>query len=329
MTMSDEDQDVLTQEPEQAPEQDQIFDNPADGPIDGEPPQGDDAPQVSYETETRAREMGWRPKEEWNGDPDAWRPADDFVRRGEEIMPIVKARADRAERKLAEHETKHQEEIKRIKSEFEDRTRRNEHMSQVALERQRKQIFDEYERRKDEAVRDGNKEAYDEAKRLQREDLTDFEQSVAPQYQEPEPTEPETKRPELPPEIRQPVEAWIEKNAWFNRDADMNSLAQSVHNRLIREKPGMTLEENLEAVTREVRQRFPEKFGQTRTQQHAPSFEGGGRTSSGGGGRNGRGWNDMPAEARRDGERYIADGLFGKDPKKARETYAQEYWSQE
>ena len=44
--------------------------------------QQDPAPQVdSYEQQ--AREQGWRPKEEYEGDPEKWRPAKEFVERGE------------------------------------------------------------------------------------------------------------------------------------------------------------------------------------------------------------------------------------------------------
>lgn len=32
-----------------------------------------------------ASEMGWTPKETWRGDPDKWRPADEFIRKGHEI----------------------------------------------------------------------------------------------------------------------------------------------------------------------------------------------------------------------------------------------------
>ena len=44
--------------------------------------QQDSTSQVdSYEQQ--AREQGWRPKEEYEGDPEKWRPAKEFVERGE------------------------------------------------------------------------------------------------------------------------------------------------------------------------------------------------------------------------------------------------------
>ena len=33
-----------------------------------------------------ARDLGWTPKEDWQGDPDKWKPADQFIRDGREIQ---------------------------------------------------------------------------------------------------------------------------------------------------------------------------------------------------------------------------------------------------
>lgn len=41
------------------------------------------------ESETRARTMGWLPKDRYKGKPENWLPADDYLKRGEEILPIL------------------------------------------------------------------------------------------------------------------------------------------------------------------------------------------------------------------------------------------------
>ena len=47
-----------------------------------QPEQKQVTPEVdSYELQ--AREQGWKPKEEYEGDPEKWRPAKEFVERGE------------------------------------------------------------------------------------------------------------------------------------------------------------------------------------------------------------------------------------------------------
>lgn len=52
----------------------------------------DDAGDSGNEqVEREARSLGWVPKEQFRGPPEQWRDADEFVRRGREILPIVTA----------------------------------------------------------------------------------------------------------------------------------------------------------------------------------------------------------------------------------------------
>ena len=51
-----------------------------------EVPQGDDAPPPAPSVEELAQRMGWKPKEQFRGDPDKWRPADEFILQGHEIQ---------------------------------------------------------------------------------------------------------------------------------------------------------------------------------------------------------------------------------------------------
>ena len=44
----------------------------------------------SPDIEARARAMGWRPQEEFNGDPAKWKPAEDFVAKGENDLPVLR-----------------------------------------------------------------------------------------------------------------------------------------------------------------------------------------------------------------------------------------------
>lgn len=43
------------------------------------------------EIEARARDWGWSPKDQWRGNPDGWLDAPEFVRRGEQVLPILQA----------------------------------------------------------------------------------------------------------------------------------------------------------------------------------------------------------------------------------------------
>lgn len=58
-------------------------------------PEGEALPAEVIETEAEptepdpvealAAEIGWSPKDQWRGDPEAWRPADEFIRSGRDI----------------------------------------------------------------------------------------------------------------------------------------------------------------------------------------------------------------------------------------------------
>jgi hypothetical protein len=43
---------------------------------------------VLTEIEQRASSRGWVPKDEWDGDPEEWRPAKEFIDRGELFKKI-------------------------------------------------------------------------------------------------------------------------------------------------------------------------------------------------------------------------------------------------
>lgn len=47
--------------------------------------------------EQRARDMGWRPLDEWNGPEENWKSAEDFLRVADNYMPVLKERLTKLE----------------------------------------------------------------------------------------------------------------------------------------------------------------------------------------------------------------------------------------
>ena len=47
---------------------------------------------MAEDIEKQARTMGWVPKDEFKGDESRWKSAEDFVKDGEEILPILRER---------------------------------------------------------------------------------------------------------------------------------------------------------------------------------------------------------------------------------------------
>ncbi|HMX93405.1 MAG TPA: hypothetical protein PLY42_18695, partial [Nitrospira sp.] len=61
---------------------------------------GNDSQERDWETE--ARDLGWRPEEDFKGDKSLWVDAQTFVKRGEEVMPILKSQLKTLKGELAE-----------------------------------------------------------------------------------------------------------------------------------------------------------------------------------------------------------------------------------
>jgi ElaB/YqjD/DUF883 family membrane-anchored ribosome-binding protein len=79
---------------------------------------------VPPEVETKAKSLGWAPKEEWRGDPEHWIDAQTFLRRGEEVLPILKENNKRLQSTVEELRSKLNaatesiEELKKFNSEM-------------------------------------------------------------------------------------------------------------------------------------------------------------------------------------------------------------------
>jgi hypothetical protein len=238
----------------------------------------------------QAKDMGWVEKNEWRGNPDHWRSPDEYVRRGHEVLPIVRSQLERAkaeqqkreeefERARREYEERNrrqdedaralQERLEAQKREFDDRTERNERMARIALERQRKTFLEQIDAAKYNAVSAGDRQTYDGLMERERQFYAEV-RTEDEQYQ-PQPLrrEPEqTSRKEEPPQVAPLVlrdqrvrDEWLEKNPWFNRSNELNIEAQKVHVELWEKFPGIDLAENLSRVTSEMKKRHPEKFG--------------------------------------------------------------------
>ena len=57
------------------------------------------------------------------------------------------------------------------------------------------------------------------------------------------------------------TQAWLDKNQWYGVDEDMSFLAMGIHRRLEREGVPIGSEHYFNMIDKEMRQRFPEKFG--------------------------------------------------------------------
>jgi len=319
-------------------------------PIPGEaPPQEQGVapayqqPTVSPEVESQARRWGWVPREQWRGASERWSTADEFVRKGKEIVPIARDLLSKSEARVRELEQK----IGESAAQFTDRIRRLEGMTQVALNKQRDQLWAQYEGLKAQAAEQADMARYHALTNEQARALQEFQPEAAIERNIREnPTPQPQQQQKLDPEVERITVEWIGRNPWFNRDKALTDAATAIHGDLMDAKPGLSLSENFAETDRALRAAFPHKFGPapasndqqppTQQQAHAPSVEGGGRQPGGSNSR--RGWNDINADDRRMAEKsqlryFLPPGMEPEkasqaDMKKARDEYAKDYWEQ-
>ena len=247
---------------------------------------------VSPEILAKAEKMGWTPKEQFRGDPEKWRPADEYVERGEQVLPILKAHNRRIEKELAE--------VKNTLKEF------GEYHTQTEKRAYEKALTELKEQRA-KAVADGDGAMFtkvDEAIEKIKDDLQEKSKRVAKDDYDPV------------------FDEWKERNSWLNdpkMEAYGNSMAQ-----YLRETKGITVvgAEFLELVTKEVKEAFPHKFENPK-RNAAVSVETGSPPRKGG-----KSFADMSAESRSACER-MAKAAYLDNPKEAqrfKDNFVKQYF---
>jgi len=211
---------------------------------DGEGQQQDN----SAELEARARRQGWYPKDQFRGNSKDWVDAETFLRRSETELPVLRDRLRTLDRRN-ERVSEELREVKQTLTEFRE-------FSGKAEERAYNKAKRELEEKMRTAAANADVAGVDAA-RVELDDLN---------ANKPVPPKAPEAREERQAQTDPVVDAWVNahERSWFRTDATLNSVAMAIHMDLQRTKPGLTLAENLAEVEREVKARFPEKFGNPR-----------------------------------------------------------------
>lgn len=183
-------------------------------------------PQVSP-VEQKAMEQGWVPQEQWEGNPDDWRPAKEFVDRGELFKKIDELKREN----------------KSIKTAFDEFGKHHQRVKQLEYER----ALATLKAQKKEALEDNNAAAVihidDQIDNLKE---TRQREAAVPQVQD---------VPAPDPVFVQ----WEARNPWYTEDIDMKAVADEAGRRVA--ASGVTdKHEIIAAVDRAVRRAFPHKF---------------------------------------------------------------------
>jgi hypothetical protein len=255
------------------------------------------APEVVKEAESQ----GWVPKERFRGNEADWVDADTFVKRGREILPILRKNNENLIKDL--NATKEQlkefreaaEEFKKFQKEAYER-KAGEYEARIKeIKESRAQAISDGDGQKVNALDD----ALDEAK----EDLKQAKQAV----KEAETVkEPEVTTPAVEPELQ----AWLDGNDWFGTDKRMTSIANGIGESLRLEFPLLKGKAFLEKLDEVLAEEFPNKFG--KKQSPASRVESGsGR--QGRGGNNAQSYDNLPADAKAACDKFVKQKLMTKE----------------
>lgn len=196
--------------------------------------------------EDRAKEQGWRPKEEYEGDPDKWVSAETFVAKGELIDRIESLGKELKNTKKAMDMLKdHHKKVK--ESEF-----------QRAVEYLKSQKKAAYENGDVDAIMEIDDK------------IAEVRETQKKQADLVEDTEESTQHPDFV--------NWVRTNKWYESNADMREEADAIgvaYAKRTKASPN----EVLTYVEKQIKKLYPEKF--TNPNRNKPSsVEGGGSSSS-------------------------------------------------
>ena len=261
-----------------------------------EPSGGDTLVPREFEAETRARRLGWVPKEEFKGDPGKHRSAEEFLERGETMMPLLKRDNDRLHEKfgVVERELKETRETLKQFSEF----------ATKAEERAYKKAKAELEAKLDSAIDTADTAG---ARQIRRE----IEQLEPPPV--PKPVVPEV------PAVDPVIDGWRRENEWFDKSPSLRAYSIEVFGDLERAYPGKSKSELLAETKQKTMERFPDKFGINTRRDEA------GAVAAPGGvaqprKKAGKTYDDLPPEAKKACDKFVRQ-----IPNYTRDEYVKNY----
>ena len=262
------------------------------------------APDILHEAETQ----GWVPKERFRGNEADWVDADMFVKRGREILPILRKNNENLVRDL--NHTKEQlkefreaaEEFKKFQKDSYERKVQDYEARLTQLRESKAQAISDGDGQKANALDeqlDATKEEIKEAKQAVR----DVDKpSATPSPQGVEPT----------------LQVWLDKNPWFGTDRRLTAVANGIGESLRLEFPTLKGEAFLEKLDEVLTEELPNRF--KKKTNGSPVESGSGKQPRGSS--NARSYDNLPAEAKAACDKFVKQKLM------TREDYVREYdWS--
>jgi len=265
------------------------------------------------EIEQEAREMGWRPLEEFPGDPEKFISAEEFVERGKTLMPILRKNNEKLHNELTAVKGQVQTLSQNLKDAQEAMESYREYASTAAKTAYDKAVND-IKAQKAAAIEDGDMRGV-----MKADQALDELREAAPQ-----PLKKVTATPPSPPPAQLAPEylEWKAENSWVDTDTEKTSYAAGISSYLRTQYPTLMGRAFLDKLTEEVNSRFGSQKPVNRT-------DGGQRQGNSGGG---KGYDSLPAEAKaacdRMTSKLVGPNKVFKTQSDWRKQYASDYFTE-
>jgi hypothetical protein len=267
--------------------------------------------EVAPEVVKEAESQGWVPKERFRGNESDWVDADTFVKRGREILPIL--------RKNNENLIKDLQHTKEQLKEFREAAEEFKKFQKEAYERKASEYearIKEIKESRAQAISDGDgqkvnalDDALDQAKEEHKEALQAVKDADKPSVETP-----------TPASIDPGLQAWLNTNSWFGQDKRMTAVANGIGESIRLEFPMLKGQAFLDKLDEVLAEELPNKFGNKKQSPTSRVESGSGRQSRGGS--NAQSYDNLPADAKAACDKFVKQKLM------TREEYVQSYdWS--
>jgi hypothetical protein len=253
-----------------------------------------------------AETQGWVPKENFRGRESDWVDAETFVKRGREILPLLRKNNDNLMKDLSA--TKEQlkefreaaEEFKKFQKDAYERKANDYERRILEIRENRAQAISDGDGQKVNALDD----ALDEAK----DSLKEAQQAVRDAVK-------------VPDQVMDPgLQSWLNRNEWFGKDARMTGIANGIGESIRLDFPDLKGQGFIDKLDEILAEEFPTKFGKSKTTPRSPVESGSGRQSRSGG--SSQSYDNLPADAKAACDRFVKQKLM------TREQYVSEFdWS--
>jgi hypothetical protein len=257
-------------------------------------------PDVRHEAESQ----GWVPKERFRGNESDWVDADTFVKRGREILPILRKNNENLIKDL--NNTKEQlKEFREAAEEFKKFQRESYERKASDYEKRIQEIRES----RAQAISDGDGQkvnALDDALDEAKESFKEAKQAVKDVVATKEPVEDTTST-----SIDPGLQVWLDRNTWFGQDRRMTSMVNGIGESLRLEFPGLKGQPFLDKLDEAIAEEFPNKFGNKKKNSGSPVESGSGR--QGRASSNAQSYDNLPPDAKAACDRFVKQKLMTRE----------------